>query len=178
MSNEQDLLLRAKRFDPSALAMAYDLFSPAIYRYAYHLLGDPHLAEECLAETFKRLLQSINKGAGPKTNLKAYLYRIAHNWITDRYRGQMDTDLELSEEIADGKTDPKTEVHQKFEQESIRDAMNHLTSEQRQVIVLRFIEEYENEEIAQIMNKNVGSIKALQHRALVALRKLLVADEK
>ena len=59
--NEQDLLLRANRFDPSALALAYELFSPAIYRYAYHLLGDPHLAEECLAETFKRFLQSINR---------------------------------------------------------------------------------------------------------------------
>ena len=110
--------------------------------------------------------------------MKAYLYRIAHNWITDRYRGQIDTDLELSEDIADGKPDPKIEVHEKLERESIRNAMNRLTSEQRQVIVLKFIEEYENEEIAQIMNKNVGSIKALQHRALAALRKHLVVDEK
>ncbi|MGA9398289.1 MAG: RNA polymerase sigma factor [Anaerolineaceae bacterium] len=176
MSDEQDLLLRAKRFDPSALSMTYELFSPIIYRYAYHLLGDPNLAEECLADTYKRFLQSIKNGSGPKTNLKAYLYRIAHNWIIDRYRDSVDNDLELSEEFSDGKSDPKSEVHQKLEQETIRKAVMRLTAEQRQVIVLKYIEEYENDEIAQILNKNIGSIKALQHRALASLRKLLAED--
>jgi RNA polymerase sigma-70 factor (ECF subfamily) len=162
MIDEQDLLIRVKRFDTTALALVYEYFSPPIYRYAYHMLGDPQLAEECLSDTFKRFLQMTKTGKGPQTHLKAYLYRIAHNWITDHYRSHKLEEVELSENILD--------------QETIRKALSELTPDQQQVIVLRYIEEIENDEVAQIMNKSVGSIKALQHRALAALRQNLVAD--
>jgi RNA polymerase sigma-70 factor (ECF subfamily) len=177
MFDEQDLLLRAKRLDSTALALVYDYFSPPIYRYAYHLLGNPELAEDCLADTFKRFLQAIQAGKGPHSHLKAYLYRIAHNWITDHYRKGNYQEVELSENLIDDKPDPRTEVHVKLEREDLRTVLKRLTPEQQQVIVLRYIEEYENEEVAQILNKSVGSVKALQHRALNAMRRQLLLDD-
>jgi RNA polymerase sigma-70 factor (ECF subfamily) len=176
MVDEQDLLIRAKRFDKDALTLVYDHFSPLIYRYAYHMLGDPHLAEECLADTFKRFLQMTKAGKGPETHLKAYLYRIAHNWITDLYRGKKHEEVELSENFMDLAPEPRAELQQLLEKETVRKALLKLTPDQQQVIVLRFIEEYENDEVAGILNKSVGSIKALQHRALAALRQQLLAD--
>jgi RNA polymerase sigma-70 factor (ECF subfamily) len=176
MIDEQDLLIRVKRFDTTALALVYEYFSPPIYRYAYHMLGDPQFAEECLSDTFKRFLQMTKTGKGPQTHLKAYLYRIAHNWITDHYRSHKLEEVELSENILDLKPDPRAEVQRLLEKETIRKALSELTPDQQQVIVLRYIEEIENDEVAQIMNKSVGSIKALQHRALAALRQNLVAD--
>ena len=176
MVDEQDLLLRAKQLDSTALGLIYDYFSPPIYRYAYHLLGDPDLAEECLADTFKRFLQVIEGGKGPHSHLKAYLYRIAHNWITDHYRYRRINDIELSENLIDDKSDPHVEVHRKFERDNLRQIIQKLTPEQQRVIVLRYVDEYENEEVAKIMNKSIGSVKALQHRALGALRQYLIKD--
>jgi RNA polymerase sigma-70 factor (ECF subfamily) len=178
MVDEQDLLLRAKQLDSTALGSIYDLFSPPIYRYAYHLLGDPDLADECLADTFKRFLQAIDGGKGPHSHLKAYLYRIAHNWITDYYRNQRYKDVELSENLMDDRPDLHAEIHHVIERENLRKNIQRLTREQQQVIVLRYIEEYENEEVAKILKKTVGSVKALQHRALASLRQQLMMDDK
>jgi RNA polymerase sigma-70 factor (ECF subfamily) len=178
MIDEQDLLRRVKQFDAASLSLSYELYSPAIYRYAYHLLGDPDLAEDCLSDTYKRFLQSIKVGAGPNANIKAYLFRIAHNWITDNYRSRREYQMEISENIRDLKPDPNEEIHQQQEKATIREAIMHLTPEQRQVVVLKYIEDYENHEIAGMLKKNIGSVKSLQHRALSTLRKLLAVEER
>lgn len=65
-----------------------------------------------------------------------------------------------------------------FEQERVRAALRLLTSDQRQVIVMRYIEEWSNKEVAQVLGKPVGAVKALQHRALGTLRKLLVQENQ
>ena len=86
MSKEADLIQRAYRLDGQALAEIYDTYSDAIYRYAMRLLGDVDTAEECVSETFTRFLNALHRKKGPREYLQAYLFRIAHNWITDYYR--------------------------------------------------------------------------------------------
>lgn len=178
MSNDQDLLHGAKQFDLPALTTIYEQYSPMIYRYAYRLLGDASLAEECLADTFDRFLHALSRGAGPKTNLKAYLYRIAHNWITDRFRSNRPAESEIPEEIQDERADRPDEVTRALDRETLRNALQQLTPDQQQVIVLKYVEEFDNDEISKILQKNVGSVKALQHRALASLRRLLVDELK
>ncbi len=86
-----------------ALAEIYDRYSPGLYAYAMRLLGDACLAEDCVSETFARFLKSLRAGQGPEAYLQAYLYRIAHNWITDHYRRQpmldLDEDLRAGDEV-------------------------------------------------------------------------------
>ena len=97
-NNERSLLERAAAFDESALSEIYDCHQEALYRYAMRLLGDQQLAEDCLAETFFRFLKSLSKGNIPQENLRAYLFRISHNWITDHYRrNQKSNEQELDE---------------------------------------------------------------------------------
>ena len=84
--HQEELLRRARKFDQQALAEIYDSYSTGLFGYALRLLGDTNLAEECVAEAFTRFLNALHSGKGPKDHLKAYLYRIAHNWITDYYR--------------------------------------------------------------------------------------------
>ncbi len=176
---EEDLLRGAKNFDQQALAEIYDRYSTGLYGYAMRLLGEVNLAEECVAETFARFLQALRAGKGPRDHLQAYLYRIAHNWVTDQYRRQPPPSLALDEEL---KADPNLQPGQIVEgwhtQERVRLALRALTPEQRQVIVLRFLEGFENEAVAAALGKPVGAVKALQHRALEALRRLLVAIEE
>jgi RNA polymerase sigma-70 factor (ECF subfamily) len=179
MTDEVALLQRARRFDEQALAEIYDTLSPAIYAYAMRLLGDVDLAEDCVAETFSRFLHALSAGGGPKDYLKAYLYRVAHNWITDRYRHtRPETPLDQNFELAaDEKAEPHTSVVDEMERQELRAALALLTPEQRQVVTLKYLENLDNAEIAEALQKPVGAIKSLQHRALGTLRRILEGNE-
>jgi len=170
---EQDLITKARSFDLDALAKIYDTYNLRIYRYSYRLLGDDNLAEECVAETFSRLLLAFKGGGGPKDHLQAYLYRIAHNWITDKYRRQPPPELSLEDCVIVDKDNPAEEAMDHILLGQIRSALARVTPEQRLVVISKYVEGLDNEEIAQIIGKPVGAIKALQHRALQSLRRLL-----
>ncbi len=177
-AKEQVLLERASRFDEQALAEVYDTYSPGIFRYAWRLLGDADLAEDCVSETFDRYLRALHKGNGPQEYLQAYLYRIAHNWITDYYRRSPPPSMPLDLELADDHSrQPPFLADRAIELSQLRQALAQLTPEQRQVILLKYLEDWDNQDIAQALNKPVGAIKSLQHRALEALRRLLVRQD-
>lgn len=185
-------LQRVRQLDEAALTEVFDTFSPAIYAYAMRLLGDQDLAYECVAETFSRLLVALRRGGGPDKHLRAYLYRVAHNWITDQYRRQPEILSLDTQEESDGNPyanavglmgreaagcDPSLEMESHIQQARVRQALSKLTPDQRQVVVLKYLEDFDHAEIAHLMNKPVGAIKSLQHRALDALRRLLEPQE-
>jgi RNA polymerase sigma-70 factor, ECF subfamily len=173
MTSENDLMQRARQFEQDALAEIYDCYSPGVYRYAMRLLGDDQAAEDCVADTFVRYLQALRSSGGPQDHLQAYLYRIAHNWITDRYRRQPPP-LALLEDTPGTDEDLLHTVSQHIQKEQVRAALSLLTSEQRQVIVLKYLEGWENEVVALTLKKPAGAVKSLQHRALEALRRMLL----
>jgi len=174
-SKEQELLRLASQLDAEALAEIYDRYSPALYNYAVRLLNDATLAEDCVAEVFARLLKSLQKGQGPRDHLRAYLYRITHNWIVDLYRdGQQTSDLDenlRSEELTE------EEATKRLWQNQLREAIRTLTPNQQKVISLKYLEDWSNEEIARVLHKSIGAVKSIQHHALINLQKLLM-DKK
>jgi RNA polymerase sigma-70 factor, ECF subfamily len=164
------------RIDRSALASIYDQYSPGLYRYACRLLGDPDQAEECVAETFSRFLHAVRDGRNPD-NIQAYLYRMAHNWITDQYRRQQPIEP-LDPELASNPAEnPAQIVAGQIEAEHVRAALRRLPAEQRLVVALRFLEQRSHEEVAEVLGKTIEATRALQHRALAALRLMLVEKE-
>ena len=175
MISEQDLLTQAKRLESCALAEIYDLYSPRLYRYAVRMLGDSCMAEDCVAETFSRFLQALRSHNGPQDYLQAYLFRTIHNLVADHYRRQPPT--ERLSETAPGWENTEENTEQNLRHHRVRTAMHQLTSDQQQVIALKFLEGWGNEEIAKTLRKPVGAIKSLQHRALTHLQKILLDDE-
>lgn len=176
-SSETELLHLAHRLDSIALAQIYDSYSPDIYRYAMRLLGNATQAEDCVSETFSRLLQALAAGKGPRDYLRAYLYRIAHNWITDQYRRKRPTE-ELNESLPSDAITPEETAEQGMQHARLVQAIRKLTPDQQQVIALKFWHDWENEEIARTLGKPVGAIKSLQHRALTMLQRHLQDSEK
>ena len=181
MPTEAELLRDARQFDAEALGQIYDLYRPALYRYAYRLLGQPDQAEECVAETFSRFLLALKHGNGPTASLKAYLYRVAHNWIVDQWRQQppppLVLDEDLCEDIAAGHSlDPADAVMRDMDVHRTRVALRRLTADQRQVILLKYLEAWDNNAIAAALDRPVGAVKALHHRALATLRRILMKD--
>jgi RNA polymerase sigma-70 factor (ECF subfamily) len=175
--SDTDLLKLARQFDHPALAQIYDAYSPGLYRYSMRMLNDQDLAEDCVADTFSRFLRVLRTKRGPECHLQAYLYRMAHNWIVDHYRRGCNRSEELTEEHMDETTNTEKDASQHLHQECLRKALRKLTPDQQQVIALKYLEGWENEEIACSLKKPVGAIKSLQHRALAALQKILNREE-
>lgn len=165
--------------DPSTLTRQdlvniYERLSPRLFRYAVRLLDDAQVAEDCVSETFTRLLKAIQRGGGPTDNLKAYLYRIAHNWVTDYYRRRT-PQPELETATSRGaQDDPAVVVSRDLDRQRVRKALLGLPEEQRQVVILRFYEGWSHEETAIALGRSVEASRALQYRALKGLRRQLI----
>ncbi len=172
MIPEQELLTKAGQFDTRALAEIYDLYSPRLYRYAMRLLGDDYAAEDCVSETFSRFLKALQAGKGPRDYLQAYLFQTAHNLVVDHYRRQPATE-ELDDDLPELETTEGT-ADSNLLQRRVRDALHQLTEDQQQVVSLKFLEGWDNDAVAKVLNKPVGAVKSLQHRALAQLQKILL----
>jgi len=175
VNTENALLQRALRWDKAALAEIYERFSPGIYRYSFRLLGDSVRAEECMAETFERFLQAVHRGGGPRDHLQAYLYRVAHNWITDFYRRQPPPTEQLDPNLTSA-SNPLQSTIANMESASLREALMRLTPDQSQAIALKHLEGWTNNEIASALGKTEGAVKALQRRGLKTLKQTLPAE--
>jgi RNA polymerase sigma-70 factor, ECF subfamily len=178
MNTDTMTLAAAKTYDQQTLVAIYEAYNAELYRYAVRLLDDQDIAEECVAETFSRLLQGIRRGHGPQENVRAYLYRIAHNWIMDYYRRKprQAEPLDVDKHI-DIDANPQLVVADYLERERVRVALLNLPDDQQKVIQLRFFEDWAHEEVAELLGKTVDATRALQYRALTSLRKLLSEQE-
>ncbi|MBP1692547.1 MAG: polymerase sigma-70 factor, subfamily [Chloroflexi bacterium] len=166
----------AKLYDRQRLAGIYEQYSPGLFRYAYRLLGDQDQAEDCVSETFSRFLHVLLEGRQPE-NVQAYLYRVAHNWVTDQYRRKPRNES-LDPEMHDGSQEnPAHTAVANLDRERVRLALQDLPAEQRLVVVLRFLEDRTHEEAAAVLGKSIEATRALQYRALAALRRMLIERE-
>lgn len=166
------LLERARKLDEAALVSIYDRYHPVVYRYLYRQIGDVDTARDLAAEVFHRLLVALHAGKGPRDHLVAWLYRTAHNALVDHYRRQQHRcHLSLEEGIVADDNTPVEAAEHHLLVTQLRGALQRLSPDQQQVIALKFLEGLSNEQVALIMGKSVGAIKALQHRALSTLQR-------
>jgi RNA polymerase sigma-70 factor (ECF subfamily) len=175
-SDEAQLLAGAFNYDAAALGILYDRYETRIYTYIFRRTGDQTLAEDLTGQVFLKMLEAIRNRKAWHSSFSGWLYRIAHNLVIDYYR-QRDHQLQVSlddEPLLPALDDnPVQATELKLDVERLRAAIARLTDEQAEVISLRFLEGYSINEVAQMMNKTEGSIKALQYRAVANLRQLL-----
>jgi RNA polymerase sigma-70 factor (ECF subfamily) len=176
LTDEQTLLRGARSLDGTSLGTVFDTYYPLLYRYIYHHTGHQATAEDLTAEVFKRLLEQLANDKGPDRHLRAWLYRVAHNLVVDEARRRVHRDHEpLDREQAAARQDVETSVQAALLKRQARAALEELTPKQRAVIILKYLEGYDNREVARMLDISVGAAKSLQHRALAAMRKKLAA---
>jgi RNA polymerase sigma-70 factor (ECF subfamily) len=172
-------LRKAQALDRNTLGGIYDEYHQPLYSYIYRRVGDVETARDLTADVFRRFLQATANGNGPNEYLRAWLYRVAHNIVIDHYRrSKNQPSAPLEEEWAGADDDPGQAAELRLQGERVRAALNRLTADQQQIIVLKFLEGLTNHEIAEITGKSVGAVKGLQHRALAALRRHLIPVEE
>jgi RNA polymerase sigma-70 factor, ECF subfamily len=176
VQDEQSLIRRAQQLDQAALTQIYEENFDRIYRYIALKIGDRTEAEDLTQQVFLNALQSISSYKSKGLPLSSWLYRIAHNQIVDHFRKvtrKTTVPLDESLPIPDTDPSPQNEIEMKFEMEAVALAAKKLTPAQQEVIGLRFASELSITECAKAMGKSEGAIKALQHSAIAALRKIL-----
>lgn len=173
---QQALLERALQADPQALTELYDQYVDRIHSYIYHRVGQVELAEDLTAQVFIKMLEAIRGGRGWRTTFVGWLYRIAHNLVIDHYRrrGRASfVDIEDAGAIQATDGDPVRSTESVLDREHLHRALSLLTEDQAQVITLRFLEDRSIAETAELLEKTEGAIKALQYRAVLALRRVM-----
>ncbi|MDA8189354.1 MAG: sigma-70 family RNA polymerase sigma factor [Dehalococcoidales bacterium] len=176
--SDVELITGLKRHDENAVLEAYRRYSDAIYRYVYYQVGDVHLAEDIVSEVFLRMIEKIGSYSYQGVPFSAWLYRIAHNLIADHYRGlNKHNGILMNMKINATMPDPAHIAESRLTIEQLQEAMRCLTEEQRRVVLLKFVEDMDNRQVAEVLGKSEGAIKSLQHRALEALRRLLSRGE-
>jgi len=177
--DEKALIELAKRRDPAAISELYQRNVDAIYKYVSYRVSDSNIAEDLTAEVFLRALESIETFTDTGFPFSAWLFKIAHARVVDHWRRQhRRPQAELDESIAD---DSHNDVHSALDAEmniaALSQALRLLSADQQQVLVLKFSSGLSNNEIAHILNKTEGAVKALQHRGLASLARILEKDQ-
>lgn len=178
-ADEAVLIAKAAQGDGEAFADLYDRYVARVYRYIYYMARSPTEAEDLTAETFLNAWQAMPRYEMRGPPFIYWLLRIAYN-VTLNYlrRRRRHGPISQGLHLEDTGPTPERALEAYANGIRVRQALLHLGPLQRQVLVLRFIEELSYPEIAEIVGKTVGAVRVIQHRALSKLRTLLlVADE-
>jgi RNA polymerase sigma-70 factor (ECF subfamily) len=175
MENDTELLKAVRAKDREALEKVFDLYSSALNRYALRLGCDPYLADQIVGDVFVKLMEQLELGKGPETNLRSYLYQITYHQIIDQGRAsQKSAPLEAAHGVRQDEDSPALRLENQMMFDLVLKAIEaELTDDQRQVILLRFMEEFSLQETATIMGKKANHIKVIQNRAIAKLRKAI-----
>jgi RNA polymerase sigma-70 factor (ECF subfamily) len=169
----EDLVRRIRANEADAFDELYSRYSPRVFGYLFQRLnGNVEEAEDLTAEVFTKVYEKIDRFQVQGAPLSAWLFRIAHNRLIDSVRRrpkQTQVGLDDAPMLAAGPVFGS--VDQQVAMEQIKIGLARLTEEQRQVIILRFLEGKSLAETAVAMNRNEDAVKKLQARGLASLRR-------
>jgi RNA polymerase sigma-70 factor (ECF subfamily) len=161
--------------DANAFGELYDRFVERVYRYLYFRTGSHPEAEDLTEQVFLKAWEAIGRYRWQGRPFLAWLYRLAHNAHIDYVRSKKPATSLSNDERPIEVPSPtaSVELARTLDADVLSRALSQLTPDQQQVIIMKFIEGYDNEHIAQTMDKREGAVRALQMRALLSLRRLL-----
>ena len=179
MKDETAVVVAAGSLDPEALSAIFDEYAPAIYKYLLRLGVNSQEADQIVGDVFVRLLDKFTEGKGPRKNLRSYLFQTAYHLVVDSARErQRIAPLDMADTVNEEVKPVQAQTEEKMLLEVLTTAMEReLSEDQRNVLVLRFQEDFSLKETAEIIGKNVNAVKALQNRGINKLREALGREE-
>jgi RNA polymerase sigma-70 factor (ECF subfamily) len=163
------LVERSRHGDAEAFGALYDGFQPQILRYLVHRVRDRETAEDLTQQVFLKAWQAVPRYQQRGVPFQAWLYRMAHNQMVDYHRTRRPTaGLEGVDPPEEAEAEARVLRGELLDR--LQGAMDRLTEDHRQVLVLRFLMEKSAAEIGEIMDRREGTVRGLQFRALRALR--------
>jgi RNA polymerase sigma-70 factor (ECF subfamily) len=171
-----DLVHAAQDGDRSAFAALYDRYVDVVFRYVLFRVGDRELAEDVTSETFLRALRRIESVSYQGRDVGAWFVTIARNLVLDHVKSSRFRLEVATAEVDDSRpaeSGPEQQVLSNVTRTALLQCVGQLGDDQRECIVLRFLQGLSVAETAKVMARNEGAVKALQHRAVRRLAQLL-----
>lgn len=173
------VVVRAQSGNPEAMGMIYASYHQKIFRYLCYHTGDPQTAEDLTADVFLKMVQALPSFHPNGTPFLAWLFQVAYNQLVDHYRRNKTYALVAIDENLDGaEPAPDSTVEHRLTCDRLSAALSKLDVTQKEVLLLRFIEELTVAETAKIVNKSEDAVKALQRRGLMALRRWIYPNDE
>ena len=169
------LVERAQKGDREALEELYLMHFDRIYSYLQMSVGNRHDAEDLTNQTFVKMLESIERFEWRKVPISAWLFRIAHNLAMDHFRTnrRWQPEEEPPEPPGSEERSAEEEALHSIGRQSMLEMIEGLSTDQQQVLTLKFVFNFPNADVATILGKTEGAVKSLQHRALASLQREL-----
>ena len=171
MNNDEQLLAKAKTLDPEALRALHQQFYEPVARYISFKVGNAQTVEDLSGEVFVRVIEGLKRGKGWQESPKGWIMGIARNLVADYYRQrERVTEVKLTPDVAATQEASPIQLALRSERKAeLMAAIHELTDDQRDVILMRFMEGINIEGVAKAIGKTPGAVKGLQYRALRAL---------
>lgn len=172
---ERDLITRAKS-DPEAFGDLYRCYVERIYNYHYRHTSDSNEAEDLTSRTFYRALRSLHRYREKGASFQAWLFRIAHNLVVNWYRDTSrhpSVAIDSVSPLHSPSPTPLDYVEAQETRELLLQLLADLPEDRKTLLILKHVEQMTNMEIAAVMGRSEGAIKALYHRTLVSLRDMI-----
>ena len=171
--DDEQVIQQVKNGETEAFGVLYEQYAEVIFRYVYSHLDNRLDAEDLTEEIFLRAWRALPKYDERGLPFTAFLFRIARNSLIDYYRQKkVVTSLE-DMELQTHEAGPEEATDTRIENRDLRKTIAALREDYRNVIIFRFLVGLSPEETAQVMQRSVGAVRVLQHRALSALKDLL-----
>jgi len=171
--DDEQIIKQVKNGDAEAYGMLYEQYAEVIFRYIYSHLESRLDAEDLTEEIFLRAWRALPKYDERGLPFSAFLFRIARNSLIDYYRQRKSVQSIEDVELQSRELGPEEAVDVRIENHNLRDTIAKLREDYRNVLIFRFLSGLSPEETAQVMQRSVGAVRVLQHRALSALKDLM-----
>lgn len=176
---EQNLIRRACQGDGDAFGQLYESTLNRVYRYIYYRVSDDETAEDLTSKVYLKAWESLPRFRSSSSPFIAWLYTIAHNAVIDHYRvSHQHTHLDEISDLPDRAELPAEQYEHRADAETLRRALQLLTTEQREVVTMKMLDGLTTDEISARMRKSPGAIRALQMRGLQALARICRTDKQ
>ena len=167
--DEEQQLVREAKASLQAFSKLYQYYLPRIYAYTLNRTGDPKVAEDLTSETFFKAMKGLNSFQMREYRFGSWLYKIAHNTIIDYQKKKREIIAEKLE--APSNESPSKELEIQEANYEIRTVMQKLKKDYQEILALKFFEDLNNTEIAEIIGCNLNTLHVKIHRSLEAFRK-------
>jgi len=164
---DEQLMLRVREDDVEVLSELFERYHLPLFNFFARLTGDPPASEDLVQDTFYRILK-YRRSYKPGTAFRTWMYQIARNVRSDRFQRRRD---EVGIEAAPVATVlPVDTVESSQQTAQLRQALMDLPEEKRELLLLSRYQGLKYEQIAVLLQCEVGTVKVRVHRALQELK--------
>lgn len=164
----------AAKGDHEAFGRLYDKYAQRLFKFIVWRVGSKEEAQDLTANVFLKTWQYISNERRPIENFQALMYRIAANAVVDYHRQKgkerLIENIDQWRNLIDHRADAESDLQKKDDWQRVAGLLDKLSSSEKELLLMRFVEDLSFAEIAKILDKSQVAVRVALHRAIKSLK--------